>query len=239
MRFRCQILLSPVLNICSNSIRSLLGRECLLCGAETRERLCPACYAGLPYLPEQRCPVCAIPTPEGQVCGACLAALPRFDRVQAAFAYAFPADKLIQGLKYQARLPLAPLLAELLYSQLGQEAKPDLLIPMPLHPARLKERGFNQALELARCLSRRTGIKLAAEACQRVRDTPPQAALPWEARGKNIQGAFTCAGDFSGLRVAVVDDVLTTGATLDELASVLRSRGAARVSGWVVARTLR
>ncbi len=109
---------------------------------------------------------------------------------------------------------------------------------MPLGPARLGERGFNQALELARVASRLTNTPLTANACRRAHDRPPQAMLPWRERAKNIRGAFVYNADLSGLRVAVVDDVMTTGATLNELARNLRKAGAAEIRGWMVARTL-
>jgi predicted amidophosphoribosyltransferase len=109
---------------------------------------------------------------------------------------------------------------------------------MPLAHGRLKERGFNQALEIARVVAAHTRIPLLRNAVRKVVDTPPQAALPFKERAKNVRRAFQCDSDLTGQRIAVVDDVLTTGATLDELARVLRKAGAVRVTGWVVARTL-
>ena len=108
---------------------------------------------------------------------------------------------------------------------------------MPLSRERLRERGFNQSLELARKLSRATGIAVSADSCLRVRHSAAQSDLPWSERVRNVRGAFVCMENFAGLSVAVVDDVLTTGATLDELASVLLRAGATRVEGWVAART--
>jgi ComF family protein len=114
----------------------------------------------------------------------------------------------------------------------------DAIVPMPLAPARLAERGFNQALEIARFVSGMTGISLLPQACRKVMETVPQAALPWNERAKNVRRAFVCDADLRGRRVAVVDDVMTTGATLNELAKVLRKAGAVEVVGWMVARTL-
>ncbi len=114
----------------------------------------------------------------------------------------------------------------------------DLIIPLPLAPARLSERGFNQALELARPIAARRRIALGVRAVRRIRNTPPQVQLPWKERARNIQGAFVCDVSLKGLRVAVVDDVMTTGASLDEMARVLKGAGAAHVANWVVARTL-
>jgi predicted amidophosphoribosyltransferase len=109
---------------------------------------------------------------------------------------------------------------------------------MPLAAGRLRERGFNQAQELARLAGRRLGVRVFAHACRKVADTAPQAALPWKERARNVRGAFVCDADLTGLSVAVVDDVITTGATLNELARNLKRAGAVQVSGWAVARTL-
>jgi ComF family protein len=154
----------------------------------------------------------------------------------AVFAYAFPVDKLVQALKFGEQLLLAPQLAGRLAQRI--ETRPDCIVAMPLHPARLRERGFNQSLELARRIAVKLGIPLLERACQRIRDTPPQSALPWKERGRNMRKAFACTGDLSGKHVAVVDDVMTSGASINELAEALRQAGAREVSAWVVARTL-
>ena len=212
-------------------------QPCLLCGAMSREGVwCGPCDAALPYLGAAHCPVCALPTPEGEVCGRCLSHPPRFDRTVAVFAYAFPVDALIQELKFNEQLLLAPQLAGRLAQRI--EVRPDCIVPMPLHPARLRERGFNQSLELARRIARQLEIPLLEQACQRVRDTLPQSALPWKERGKNMRKAFACIVDLKGKHVAVVDDVMTSGASINELACALRQAGAREVSAWVVARTL-
>ncbi len=116
---------------------------------------------------------------------------------------------------------------------------PDYVIPMPLHPAKLRERGFNQSQLLAAKTARELGIELLPHACRRVRNTPPQSALPWKERKKNVRDAFCCDTDLTGRRVALVDDVLTTGASLNALADAVRKRGATEISAWVVARTLK
>jgi ComF family protein len=177
-----------------------------------------------------------VPLASGEVCGACLAHPPRFHGVEAAFAYDFPLDALVQACKYGRRLALAGLLGGELARVLTRRV--DAIVPMPLARGRLAERGFNQALEIARPVARALRIPLLREACRKVADTPPQAALPWDERARNVRRAFVCDADVRGLRVAVVDDVLTTGATLNELARVLRRAGATEVIGWVVARTL-
>lgn len=212
-----------------------LPQDCLLCGARAGAGLlCSACAAELPRLPQMRCPVCALPTSDATVCGRCLSKPPHFDATHALFAYAFPVDRLIQVLKYRARLAVAPFFGEGLADLLPAGA--DRLVPLPLHPRRLKERGFNQALEIARALARHPSIDTAS--VEREIDTAPQASLAWDERGRNVHGAFLCRADLSGQHVVVLDDVMTTGATLDECARALKKRGAARVTNLVVARTL-
>lgn len=216
---------------------ALLPQDCLVCGAGSAERLlCPACEADLPRLPAVHCPLCALPTPDGEICGTCLKAPPHFDATLAVFAYAFPVDRLIQALKYQHRLALTHYFGEALAAVAHDTA--DVLLPLPLHPQRLRQRGFNQAVEIARPLAHALRLPLALDAVTRDKDATPQASLPWKERRRNVRNAFLCRVDLSGRRVLVVDDVMTTGATLDELARSLKQRGAARVTNLVVARTL-
>lgn len=230
---------SPILNQCARIAQHLLPSHCLLCSARVAEgALCADCIADLPFLPEIRCPLCSVPTAGGEICGACLSHPPRFDRAVASFSYAFPIDGLIQALKYAGQLAVVPALAGSMLPRLRLGPLPDVVVPMPLTAERLRERGFNQSLELARALTRALGIALAPNLCRRVRHGPPQAALPWSERARNVRGAFVCMDALDGRSVAVVDDVLTTGASLNEVARVLRTAGAARVEGWVVARTL-
>lgn len=172
------------------------------------------------------------------MCGTCLDRPPRFDRVSAVFAYAFPVDALVHALKYGGQLAVAGILGRALGKAVASEHV-DLIVPMPLSVHRLRARGFNQAYEIARSVARLTGIPIGAAICRRVIDTDPQAALPWKERAKNVRGAFVCDADLSGRKVAVIDDVMTTGATLDELAKNLRRAGALEVRGWVVARALK
>jgi ComF family protein len=199
--------------------------------------LCAACDADLSHYRAPACPVCALPTPSGQVCGACLQHPPAFDQTLAAFSYHFPIDRLLHAFKYSGNLALTGILTEPLAQLAAGHPKPDFLMPMPLHPGRLKERGFNQSLEIARPISRWLDIPLAADACRRTRDTPTQAGLKWKERRRNVRGAFTCDLDLSGKKIAVLDDVMTTGATLNEISRILKGRGASEVSAWVVART--
>lgn len=220
------------------ALARLLPQDCTVCGQGSGKHLvCAACSAGLPQLAGPLCPVCATPTADGAVCGACQSSPPHFDATTAAFSYAFPVEHIVQGLKYRHRLPLAVWLAEALMGRVAA-AGADCIIPLPLSARRMQERGFNQAQEIARPLARQLGLPLVSDACARVRDGAPQASLPWKERQANIRHAFECRIDLSGKTVAVVDDVMTTGATLNEFARTLKLHGAARVENWVAARTL-
>jgi ComF family protein len=216
--------------------RSLLGQDCLLCGAASGDALlCDGCNAELPWLGDA-CPRCAGPSRDAELCGACLARPPHFDATVAVWRYEFPVDRLVHALKYGKRLALAELFGAALAGRVGSR-RIDAVVPMPLAPARLAERGFNQAMEIARWLARRTGARLAPESAARVRETVAQTDLPPDARVANVRGAFACTAALAGQTLAVVDDVMTTGATADELARTLKRGGAARVENWVVART--
>ncbi|MDP2794561.1 MAG: ComF family protein [Sulfurisoma sp.] len=217
---------------------ALLPQSCLLCAADSGNALlCPDCENGLPRPPASLCPVCALPTPHGETCGECLKRPPHFDATLAAFVYAFPIDKLVQQLKYAHRLAIADFFAGEL-SRLNLPTA-DLMLPLPLSAKRLRSRGFNQAVEIAGPLARALKIPLLLDGCARVIDTAPQAMLPWKERRKNVRHAFECSIDLTNQSVIVVDDVMTTGATLDEFARVLKDHGAARVTAVVVARALK
>jgi len=223
-------------NSCARNVHAWTGEDCLLCGAVSGpELLCAACIAELPALPES-CPRCALPSPSAAVCGNCLNRPPHFDATLALWRYEFPCDGLVQALKYRARLALAGFFARALASRPMPEV--DLIVPMPLHPKRLAERGFNQALEIARGVARHLGRPIEPRGVLRVKNTVPQTGLPYEERAKNVRGAFLCKLDLSGASIAVVDDVMTTGATLNELARALKRAGATRVENLVIARTV-
>ncbi|WP_313950311.1 ComF family protein [Accumulibacter sp.] len=231
-------ILTQTASLVVGSCERLLTQDCLLCGAASgRCLLCAACEADLPRLPGQRCPRCALPTPHGEVCGRCLAKPPYYDRALVAFRYAFPLDKLVQSFKYGHRLALGRYFGRQLAALTG-ESLADLIVPLPLHPQRLRQRGFNQALELARPVGKAWQMPIDVRSCQRIRDTPAQADLPWRERAKNVRGAFHCAADFTGKRLLLVDDVMTTGASLGELAQTLKRHGAAHVTLLVLARAL-
>jgi len=223
-----------------DAARRALPQRCELCaGASGSELLCRGCAQSLPRL-GPACPVCALPTSAGEVCGPCTAHAPPFDATVAAFAYAFPVDRLMHAFKYHGRLALAEWCARAIGAARERRglALPQRLIALPLSHERQRERGYNQAFEIGRVLARELTIGLVRSGVGRERSAPPQAALPWTERAKNVRGAFSCELDLKGLTVAIVDDVMTTGASLAELARTLKRSGATRVENWVVARTL-
>lgn len=233
------ILPDPLLNIRTFVARLLPAQPCLLCGVLSDNGLCcPACRAALPYLERDVCPICARPVPGAAVCGRCLQEAPAFDHSIAAFAYRFPLDQLVKALKFREHLILANFLADALAARV--DSRPDAVLALPLHPARLRGRGFNQSQLLAARIARRLALPLLTGCVGRVRDTPPQSSLPLHARRKNVRSAFAVGrGEaVEGKHIAIVDDVMTSGASLDALAGALKRAGAREVSAWVVARTL-
>jgi ComF family protein len=210
------------------------GGACFVCRGSSRELLCDACRGELPRLAGELCPRCALPSPGAAVCGRCLAEPPGYDATLAALAYDFPADILVHALKFRGELALAPFLGKMLLQSVSLDGV-DRVIPVPLSSKRLRERGYNQAVEIARHV---LPGKMDVDICVRQRDSTPQMQLPFDERQRNVRGAFSCRRALVGASVAVVDDVMTTGATLDELARTLKRAGATRVVNWVVARTL-
>jgi ComF family protein len=199
--------------------------------------VCPACESDFFPPARARCAVCALPlaTPE-TACGQCLAKAPQFAHATALGDYVPPVDGMVMALKSGARLDLAAVFGRLL----AERAPPPpgaLVAPIPLAFERLSERGFNQALQLARAYCAASGARLAPALLRRVRHAPPQQSLALAQRRRNVRGAFAVAGAPAGATVLVVDDVMTSGSTMDEAARVLRAAGASAVHALVVART--
>ena len=217
----------------------MLPPSCVLCGrAGVGGRdLCSGCVAELPYI-QSSCARCAIPLPQAGTCGRCQQNVSSFDLVYATFSYQPPIAQLIQGLKFNSQLYNARLLGELMAENLSSQhvELPDALIPVPLHAARLRERGFNQALALARPIAKKLALPLAAGCCQRVRSTSAQTGLDAKARRRNLKGAFELVRKLDVTHVAILDDVMTTGSTVEILASTLKQAGVERVDVWLCAR---
>jgi ComF family protein len=240
---------NQLLNI-SHLKQVIFRQNCVLCDAcidasvANTHAVCRACLNDLPWHPKTSCPQCGLAS-GGQLCGSCISSPPDFDATHAAFLYAFPIDAMMLRYKYGNSLNLGDTFAMFLTEKVlleGHTQNIDLIIPMPMHPQRLKERGFNQALEIAKVLTKNRKEKLDYKRVIRQTLTPPQASLALKERVKNIKGAFKVNGDrlnqFQGKRIAIVDDVMTTGASLNELAKTLKKAGATHVECWVIARTL-
>jgi len=221
-------------------------RHCLLCDDNHQEThgICSPCLTDLPWL-NTGCQVCGIqlPTEAGNTtCGQCLREAPLFDQCIGLFHYDFPIREVIGQFKFRNRLWFARPLGDLLAQRIQQHYQtrlPDCILVPPLHKQRLKERGFNQALELARIVSRHTGIPLARKALVKTRATARQSRLPAKQRAQNLRGSFQVQGDFQHRHLLLIDDIVTTGHTAQEIARVLKKSGAIRVDVFCVARTPR
>jgi ComF family protein len=212
---------------------------CLLCGepAPAGRGLCLACEHACPRL-IPACPQCGAGSASAELpCGACQQHPPAFTRAVALFAYAPPVDRLILGLKFHDQLHVARTLGELLALHVaGLDPRPDVLMPVPLHISRLRDRGYNQALELARPIARHLDLPLDHRGVVRTRATAPQLGLAPTQRLRNVRAAFAVTRPVRGLHIALVDDVMTTGSTVNALATCLLKGGAAAVDVWVAAR---
>lgn len=230
-----------------NSCRSILAKRlvdgllparCLWCaGPANAGGLCAPCRAALPYVADA-CPRCALPGPfGGRLCGACIREPPHFERAMAALLYAYPVDRLVQLFKFRRHLAAGAILAFEMTCAAGrlERPRPDVLLPVPLHFWRRARRGFNQSELLARRVGKALRLPVAAGLLWRSRHTAAQSGLDLSGRRRNLRGAFACRG-VGGLNVVLIDDVLTTGTTLDECARTLLSGGASGVSVWVAAR---
>lgn len=221
----------------------ILPARCLLCAEAGSEDLdlCAACRMALPDS-GRACTRCALPLPasaqsEGcAVCGHCLQRPPPLCQVHSAFLYAAPLDRLVQRYKFHGDLAAGRLLARLMADAFADCERPHALVPVPLHRARLRRRGYDQALELARPLAARLDLPLRTDLLRRVRATAAQSRLDACARRRNLRGAFATRGHGAPAHVALVDDVMTTGATLHAAAVALRQAGVERVDAWICAR---
>jgi ComF family protein len=222
--------------------------QCAVCRAWSHQTVCETCL-GLYARPQPRCWTCAarlplelMGRPHAQ-CGRCLADPPPLDRAVAALDYRFPWDGLLQHFKYHQALELRESLLERLNSALAaaEIKEPDWLLPVPLSAQRLRERGYNQSHELAKALARRRGLRCDPNLLLRVRHNERQAGLKLEARAANVRGVFAVeplrVERLRGTPVALLDDVMTSGATLFELARVLLQAGVMSVQAWVISRT--
>ena len=238
---RCQPRYEGQVYICLNNVQI-----CLLCDepAEAEMPICVACETDLPWLGDH-CQTCALPLfAAGLTCGECLLEPPAFEQVVVPWRYGFPVDSLITRFKHNAKWPFGHLLADVLGQYLQHRfdeglPRPDVLLPVPLANKRLRQRGFNQAAMLARWLSQSLDLPCEERVLRRVKETGAQQDLDAKARKHNLRNAFSLMPDarIKDRHLALVDDVLTTGATAQALARLLMNAGAARVDVYCLART--
>ncbi|WP_255349342.1 ComF family protein [Thioalkalivibrio sp. ARh3] len=222
--------------------RALYPDHCGLCLAPLPAggAICPGCREDLVRV-EAPCPGCAAPLPATVACPVCQRRPPAVDALRAPWAYAWPLDRVLLAYKRSGHARAERILVDLA-AQTARERRdasallPTRVVPVPLHPSRLRERGFNQCEPLARCVAEVLGVPLDTACVRRVRATPSQQTLSGPQRRRNLRDAFAVNAALAGERVLVVDDVVTTGATLDALARALLKAGAASVEGLALAR---
>lgn len=218
------------------NIKPLEG-ACFFCLGKTNKPWCDCCEQD--FMPNHhRCPVCARATSTPKTCGCCIKDHPNFASTEVLFNYQYPGNHLIKAFKFKDRPELAYYIAKALSDKLKDAAQhPEALIPVPLHKHRQRERGYNQSLELASCIGKNLGITVNTTLCQRIINTERQSALPMNTRKNNVKNAFKLNLANSFKHVAIVDDVITTGSTVNEIASLLKKSGCHRVDVWAIAKT--
>jgi ComF family protein len=224
-------------------LKTFFPQNCYLCGVPSDHLLCPHCLTDLPYYNlENCCQRCARPLDQKSeeiLCLRCHLTPPAFSRTYPIFSYRYPINCLIQQAKFDENLTILTLLGKLMAQRLDYEHRPDILIPIPLHPKRLRQRGYNQALELTKIIARHSRLPFSNHICRRIRYTTPQAQLDGRERETNLTNAFKIQYLNQNWRhIALIDDVMTTGTTVDEVATVLLQAGVRQVDVWCCARTL-
>jgi len=239
---------SPAGRAAAALLDGIAPRYCVLCGMRSRRplALCEACEEEIPRN-RPACPRCALPMASAtETCGACLRKPPPLRFALAARIYAEPVSSMVRAFKFGGDFSMPAVLAQLMAPAvahgLGREARPDYLVPMPLHWWRRWRRGFNQSELLARALVRHPELqsmelRVHPGLCGRIRHTPAQTGLAAEERRRNMRDCFRCESPLAGLHLAIVDDVMTTGASANALAEALLGAGAERVDLWCCART--
>ena len=212
---------------------------CFFCAASSDGYICMDCKNDLFDFRSQRCPVCAARSPGSRICGHCLASPPAYDVTTVIADYRYPLDRYIQSLKFRYRFELLKALGEVFLDSVTDRADqwPQALIPVPLHPHRQRQRGFNQAALFAQHLGKNLKLPVIADGLKKHRNTAPQSRLTTAQRRNNVKQAFSLALPFTPAHVAICDDVVTTGATVNEVAKLLRASGCQEIEVWALART--
>ncbi len=220
----------------------LFPPRCLVCGKRgaNGKDICPSCLRQLPENTPS-CSRCAQPLPSsqaaGSMCGSCARKEPPFRKIIAPWRYATPLDELIQALKFRGKLPAGRLLGELLAERIATESRPELLVPIPRHERQLRKHGLNQSSEITRFLSRASGIPWSPWLLTKIRETAAQHKLPRRRRLNNLKDCFAFDNQGDYRHIAVIDDIVTTGATAREAALALKKAGVRTVDIWAIART--
>lgn len=240
------MLVKSLLSLSSNLLTQFLPPQCIFCGVTSRHKLavCMPCYKELPILP-QHCTRCAlfIPTMKGASlqCAKCQMHPPAYRKVMALFPYEPPIVHLLLNLKFSQKLNYAQTFGEIMTDRIRQiwyknKPLPDLILPVPLHISRLKERGFNQTLEIARPIAKVLNIPIDTSGVRRLKKTKAQSGLNAKDRKTNLRDAFRAEKNYSGLKIAILDDIVTTGTTIQSLSVCLQENGAENIDVWAVAR---
>jgi ComF family protein len=210
-----------------------LPSRCLLCSDACAHAVCAPCDASLARTSDASCPRCRLPASNGEVCGRCLRFPPKWHRLDARFMYEFPLDRLIVGAKHARFWGVFDWATTIENWPFAPNA---MLVPVPLAAERIEARGYNQASLLAHSIAKRFGLRVDEEALIRVRAAGTQANRNWVERRRNVKDAFAATRSLAGEAVVLIDDVLTTGATLNECARTALEAGAASVDAFVIAR---
>ena len=209
---------------------------CFFCLTTTSDAWCSDCERDF-ILDVARCPVCARHTTNNVLCGACTKRRPCITNTEVVFNYQYPANHLIKAFKFNRRPELAQCFAKRLTESLANKTTlPEILLPVPLHKKRQRARGYNQSLELASHIANNLGLKVNSSLCRRIKHTDPQSTLPIKTRRNNVKGVFRLNGSQPPEHIAIVDDVITTGSTVNEIAALLKKAGCRRIEVWAIAR---
>ena len=239
------------MELASKLLSRLFPSRCILCSQTVDSavenkavELCQNCYSKQPFN-NNCCVNCALPLVEESniktLCGRCIQKSPDYDYAHSIFRYEDGIVELVHQLKFSEKITYASSIGEMLLSaydsaDILKTETPDCLLPVPLHPARMRKRGFNQSIEIARVLSKKRGVPIDKDSVVRKRPTTSQTGLNAKQRKLNIKDAFECVGNMQHRHVLIIDDVVTTGSTVDELARLLKVNKVERVGVLSIAR---